>query len=124
MKKLTRRNAGKSWAEVSITLRRAVIGWVNYYALADAKSRMIQLDQYLRRRIRQLIWIQWKSYRNRYKRLRQRGVSQFWAVRLAGSSKGPWRLSMSKPLHHALSSDYLARVGLVSFLSQFQLRLT
>ena len=124
MKQLTRRNSGQSWAEVSLKLRRAIVGWVNYYALADAKSHMILLDAYLRRRVRQLIWVQWKTTQNRYRRLVQRHVSSSWAIRMAGSSKGAWRLSNSKPLHLALDNDYLTRSGLVSFLQQFQLRLT
>ena len=107
-----------------MNLRRAIVGWVNYYALADAKSHMILLDAYLRRRVRQLIWVQWKTFQNRYRRLVQRNVSSSWATRMAGSSKGAWRLSNSIPLHHALDNDYLTRSGLVSFLQLFQLRLT
>ena len=124
VKKLTRRNQGLSWIEICAKLKRAVVGWVNYYALADAKNQMIRLDGRLRRRMRQLIWKQWKTPKNRYQRLRQRGDGEFWAVRAGGSSKGPWAMSLSPPIHHALKNDYLERTGLVSFYKQYQLRLT
>ncbi|MEM7537511.1 MAG: group II intron maturase-specific domain-containing protein [Chloroflexota bacterium] len=119
VKKLTRRNQGDSWLEICGRLRRAVVGWVNYYALADARSHMAHLDGYMRRRIRQLIWVQWKTSKNRYRNLRRRGVSEYWSVRLAGTSKGPWRTSLSPPIHDAVSNAYLERVKLVSFRKRY-----
>ena len=124
VKRLTRRNQGKSWIEIRDNLRRAVTGWVNYYALADAQSHMAQLDEWLRRRMRQLTWKQWKTTKNRAQRLKARGVTEYWAIRAGGSSKGPWRMSKSPPLHKALGNAYWLKVGLVSFSLQYQLRQT
>lgn len=121
---MTRRSQGRSWFEIRDRLRRVVVGWVNYFALADAKRIMRELDQWLRRRMRQLAWKQWKTSRNRYDNLKARGVSEFWAKRAGGSSLGTWRLSKSPPLHHALNNAYWLRVGLVSFLQQYSLRHT
>lgn len=100
------------------------MGWVNYYALADGRNHMIQLDEWLRRRMRQLVWKQWKTTKNRYKQLKRRGVTEYWSIRAGGTSKGVWRLSASPPLHTALSNGYLDNVGLVSFLKQYELRRT
>ena len=124
VKHLTRRTQSRSWAEIRDSLRRAVTGWVNYYALADAKRHMAELDEHLRRRMRQLAWKQWKTCKRRQQRLKQLGVSDYWAIRAGGSSQGPWRMSKSPPLHHALSNHYWHKVGLVSFSQQYQLRLT
>ena len=124
VKKLTRRNQGLSWIETCAKLKRAVVGWVNYYALADARNRMVQLDKHLRRRMRQLVRVQWKKPKKRYQRLRQRGVSEYWSIRAGGSSKGSWAMSLSPPLHKALSNDYLERMKLVSFCKQYDLRRT
>lgn len=121
---LTRRSQGRSWEEIRDRLRRAITGWVNYYALADARKQMVHLDEWLRRRMRQLAWKQWKTSRNRYRNLKARGVSDYWAIRAGGSSLGPWRMAASPPLHTALSNTYWHRVGLVSFLEQYQLRHT
>jgi len=124
VKQLTSRNQGKSWAEIRDNLRCYVIGWVNYYALADAKSKMQETDQWVRRRMRQLAWKQWKTPRNRSENLKRRGVSEYWARRAGGSSLGTWRLSKSPPVHHALSNNYWHKVGLVSFLRQYEFRHT
>ena len=124
VKKLTRRSQGRSWEEIRDSLRRSVIGWVNYYALAEAKGHMGHLDEWLRRRMRQMAWKQWKTPRNRYKNLKARGVSEYWAVRAGGGSLGTWRMSKTPPVHQALSNAYWRKVGLVSFLEQYELRHT
>jgi RNA-directed DNA polymerase len=121
---LTRRNQGRSWAEIRDQLQITIRGWVNYYALADAKSHMKSMDEWLRRRMRQLAWKQWKTPRNRYKQLKSRGVSEYWAIRLGGSSLGPWRIAKSPALMHALDNAYWRRIGLVSFLQVYTLRHT
>lgn len=124
VRKLTRRTQGESWTEVCAKLRRAIVGWVNYYALADGRLHMRKLDEWLRRRMRQMVWKQWKTTKNRYTQLKRRGVTEFWSIRSGGTSKGTWRLSASPPLQNALSNDYLANAGLVSFLKQYDLRRT
>jgi len=124
VKGLTRRSQGKGWTEVRDNLRRAVVGWVNYYALADAGNHMKQLDEWTRRRMRQMAWKQWKTPKTRYRQLKKRGVTEYWAIRAGGTSKGVWRLSNSPPLHKALGNDYWRKVGLVSFSQQYELRRT
>jgi RNA-directed DNA polymerase len=124
VKQLTRRSQGRSWYGIRDGLRMAVTGWVNYYALADAKGHMRQLDEWLRRRMRQIAWKQWKTPKNRYQRLKALGVSEYWSVRMGGGSLGPWRMSKSPPLHQALDKAYWQRVGLVSFHEQYELRQT
>ena len=124
VKQLTRRNQGRSWMEIRDKLRRYIVGWVNYYALADAKRKMQELDQWVRRRMRQMAWKQWKTSRNRYENLKKRGVSEYWAKRVGGSSLGTWRMSKTRPIHHALSNAYWDKVGLTSFVKQYNLRHT
>lgn len=124
MKKLTRRSQGRSWGEIRDKLRWSISGWVNYYALADAKGHMGRLDEWMRRRMRQMAWKQWKTPRNRYKNLKARGVSEYWAVRAGGGSLGTWCMSKTPPVHQALSNAYWRKVGLVSFLEQYELRHT
>jgi hypothetical protein len=124
MRQLTGRSQAKSWSEIQVQLSSYINGWVNYFALADAKGHMQGMDEWLRRRMRQMAWKQWKTPRNRYQKLRARGVSQYWAVRAGGSSLGPWRMSKSPPVHHALSNTYWEKVGMPSFLHQYTFRRT
>jgi hypothetical protein len=85
---------------------------------------MARLDEWLRRRMRQLAWKQWKTPKNRRQNLLARGVSEYWAKRAGGSSRGYWRMSKSPPMHQALNVAYWQRVGLPNFLEQYQLRHT
>jgi hypothetical protein len=124
VKQKTQRNQGRSLEEIRDRLNPTIIGWVNYYALADAKGHMTRFDEWLRRRMRQIAWKQWKTSRNRYENLKARGVSKYWAIRASGTSQGSWRLSKSPPVHHALNSTYWQEFGLESFLKQYQLRKT
>jgi len=121
---MTHRNSGRSLESIRDTLNRYLVGWVNYFALADAARPLDALDQWLRRRLRQLRWKQWKTTANRFHHLRSLGVSEFWAKRLAGSSKSYWRISKSPPLHHALNKVYWRDFGLKSFLQYYTLRHT
>jgi hypothetical protein len=124
VRRLTRRNGGQAIEEVCQALNPLIRGWVNYFALADAKAHMRQLDEWTRRRLRQVVWKQWKTPANRYRNLRQRGVTEFWALRTAGTSKATWRLSASPPLHKALGNAYWLHLGLAGFLKTYTLRHT
>jgi hypothetical protein len=124
VRRLTRRNGGQAIEEVCQALNPLICGWVNYFALADARAHMRQLDEWLRRRLRQVVWKQWKTPANRYRNLRQGGVTEAWAIRTAGTSKGIWHLSLSPPLHKALGHAYWQTLGLASFLNTYTLRRT
>lgn len=124
MRQLTRRSGGKSLEQLCDTLNPVITGWVNYFAPAEMKSHMQDLDKHLRRRLRQIAWKQWKTPANRYRNLHARGVPDFWAIRAAGTSKSCWRLSASPPLQQALNSSFWEQLGVKSFLQHYQLRHT
>ncbi|MGB3714656.1 MAG: group II intron maturase-specific domain-containing protein [Candidatus Promineifilaceae bacterium] len=124
VKQMTRRNQGQSLEEIRDRLNPAIVGWVNYYALADGRKHMARFDERLRRRMRQIAWKQWKTPRNRRENLHNRGVSEYWAVRAGGTSLGPWRMSKSPSVHYAMNNTYWQEFGLRSFLKQFLLRHT
>jgi len=124
MKQMTGRSQGRSLEEIRDRLNPVIVGWVNYYTFADSRKHMVQFDERLRRRMRQIAWKQWKTSRNRYEYLRARGVSEYWAIRAGGTSLGSWCLSKSPPVHHALNNTYWFEFGLKSFLKLYQLRHT
>lgn len=124
IRRLTRRNTGRSLEQIRNSLNLVTVGWTNYYALADAKGHMKRLDEHLRRRLRQVVWKQWKKPKKRYQNLRALGVPEYWAKRAAGTSKGTWRLSASPPLHKALNNSYWERMGFRAFSTQYELRHT
>jgi RNA-directed DNA polymerase len=124
IRRLTRRHVGQAIEDTIERLNRYIAGWVNYFALADAKVHMLRSDEHLRRRLRQVLWKQWKTPANRYRNLRALGVSEFWAIRAGGTSKGCWRLSASSPLQQAMNNAYWEQLGLEGFLYHYLLRHT
>ena len=119
---MTHRNSGRSLEMIRDKLAPYIIGWVNYYALADGRSHMVRLDEWLRRRMRQTRWKQWKTPKNRRENLLALGVPPYWAKLNAGTSLGEWRLSKSPWLHRALDNAYWRSFGLKSFVQQYNLR--
>ena len=65
-----------------------------------------RLDQWLRRRLRSIVWKQWKRGGVRFRNLRKADVGMGLAAKTAGSSHGPWRIADSPALHLALPNAY------------------
>jgi RNA-directed DNA polymerase len=122
---LTRRTRSGQLDEVVKEINTYTRGWISYFRLADTPSVFQELDEWLRRRMRQLLWKRWKKPRTRQRNLVALGVPPSWAREAAGSGKGTWRLAASPPVHQALSSAYWRSQGLVSIAERYhQLRTT
>jgi group II intron reverse transcriptase/maturase len=124
IRRITRRNSGCSLEMIRDEINRYITGWVNYYALADGRDHMARLDRWIRRRMRQICWKQWKTPQNRRENLLKLGVPEKWAKMSAGTSLGEWCMSKSPWLHRALNNKYWYDFGLKSFLQQYNLRHT
>ncbi len=113
-RELTSRSQGRALSEVIDRLAVYVRGWRGYFGFCETPSVLRDLDQWLRRRLRSLVWKQWKRGRRRYAELIRRGVPHDLAAQTAGSSHGPWRLAVSPALHIALPAAYFTVLGLPS----------
>jgi len=119
-----RRLTGRSW-RVSMTVRIAALnrfirGWVGYFALADTPSVFEELDEWLRRRLRQVRWKEWKKRTGRYRGLVAQGVAPWQARKWAGSGRGYWRIAGSPILQRALPVSYWQELGLAGFLGPYR----
>jgi RNA-directed DNA polymerase len=114
VRELTRRTGGQSPSQVAKELSRYLIGWRGYFGFCETPSVLRALDQWIRRRLRAIVWKQWKHGRTRYAELRRRGVGRDLAAQTAGSPHGPWRLSNSPALTIALSNASLVSLGVAS----------
>lgn len=112
VRELTRRTRGVSIEEMVRQLSIYLVGWHNYFAFCETPSILQRLDQWTHRRLRCVVWKQWKRGRTRYAELRQRGVGRDLAAQSAGSSHGPWRLAASPALSFALPGAYFTSLGL------------
>lgn len=114
VRELTHRTRGASLAQIVAALSRYLIGWRGYFGFCETPSVLHRLDQWIRRRLRAIVWKQWKRGRTRFAELRRRGVGTDLAAQTAGSPHGPWRLSNSPALATAISTAFLGSLGLAS----------
>jgi RNA-directed DNA polymerase len=108
----TRRTRGISLRQMVKDIATYLRGWLGYFADCQTPSVLQGLETWLRRRLRSVVWKQWKRGRTRFRELRKRGVGKDLAAKTAGSPHGPWRLANSPALHIALSNAYFAELGL------------
>ena len=119
LKQLTKRSWSISLNERIIKLNQVIRGWINYFRIADMKTYMNSISEHLRRRIRCIIWKQWKTCKHRYKCLQKLGVFKDKAKRTAYSRASYWHNSMSIVVNVAISNERLKRKGLVMPLDHY-----
>ena len=122
LKALTGRSNGMAMGDRLTKLYQAIQGWVNYFALADMKTLASNLDQWLRRRIRMVVWKTWKRVRTRFASLQKLGLDRQKAWEYANTRKGYWRISDSPILHRTLTNKVLEKRGLVSISALYSKR--
>ena len=115
LKELTGRSNGMGYAKRKEKLRSYVMGWVNYYHLANMKRLAENTDQWLRRRLRMCIWKSWKLPKTRIKNLMKCGIPKYYAYKW-GYLKGYWRVAGSPVMSRAASTANLRKAG-YTFLS-------
>jgi RNA-directed DNA polymerase len=112
VRKLTRRARGVSLRRMIGDLSIYVRGWRGYFAFCQTSSDLRDLDSWIRRRLRSVIWHAWRRGRRRFVELRRRGVSVDLAAMTAGSARGPWRSARSAALSIAFPNAYFDSLGL------------
>ena len=117
---LTRRNWGVSMEYRIGKINRFTTGWVGYFRLADSEGTFRDLDGWIRRRLRQIRWKEWKTTAAKRHNLRIRGISERSARKWAGSSKGYWRVAGSRVLQVSLPNTYWNRLGLKTLSQTWQ----
>ena len=109
------RNLGKLIGDELTPLLR---GWMNYFRLAEVKGIFEELDSWVRRKLRCLIWRHWKRTITRAKGLRQRGLDEVRAWDSATNGRGPWWNAGASHMHVAFPKSYFDRCELLSLLDQ------
>lgn len=112
VRRLTRRTRGVSLPQMIGDLATYLTGWRGYFGRCETPSVLQALDSWIHRRLRCVVWKQWKRGRRRYAELRRLSVGRDLAAQTAGSPHGPWRLSRSPALSYALPNAFFASLGL------------
>ena len=112
VRELTRRTRGVSIERMAEDLTPYLRGWIGYFGKCQTPSVLQGLEEWTRRRLRSVIWKQWRRGTVRFAELRKRGVGKDLAAQTAGSAHGPWRLANSPALQLALPNAYFNSLGI------------
>jgi len=114
IKDLFRRGKGRNVQRfIMETLNPVIRGWMTYFSASDVKGFTKELDQWIRRRLRKVIWQQLKRNWTRFKALMRRGLSEQRAVQSSFNKRGPWWNSGASHMNAAYSKDYFELMGLL-----------
>jgi len=119
LKTIFRRGRGRNLQRfITEDLNPVVRGWINYFRLAEVKTFAEDIDGWIRRRLRLILWKQWKRSWTRRKRLIAAGLSEERAVMSAFNRRGSWWNSGASHMNDAFRKKFFDRLGLVSMLDE------
>jgi RNA-directed DNA polymerase len=119
MKGKTKRNDPASAKEKIKKMEAVIRGWVNYFWIAKAKSKMNELDEMVRTRLRIGIWKQWKNPKTKRGNLERLGIKHVKAYEWSNSRKGNCRIAHSPILCRALNNEYFTRLRYIGFANYY-----
>ena len=111
VREITSRSGGRSIAQVVAKLRSYLVGWKEYFRLADTPGIFADVDKWLHRRLRLLHLRQWKRGRTTYRELHRRGVGGVTLGMAARYTRHWWHVAGHKALHIALPGRYFDSLG-------------
>lgn len=113
----------RSWSitldERLLKLKQLIHGWVNYFRSADMKILLQRTDESIRRKLRVIIWKQWKKIRKRYTCLRKLGINHRDAYVTVNCRRGYYYVAHTTVLEKAISKERLNKRGLVNSLDHY-----
>jgi RNA-directed DNA polymerase len=118
LKDIFRRGRGRSLQRVVKEMKLVLVGWMNYFSLARVRNVFERLDEWIRRRLRVILWRQWKRPFARAKRLMARGLPEEQAWKSACNGRGPWWNAGAVHMNLAYPKAFFDRLGLVSLLDR------
>jgi group II intron reverse transcriptase/maturase len=120
VRELLRGTCGHSLAHVIEELNPLLQGWAGYFKLTQFRQALEMLDGWIRRKLRCLLWRQWKRVHTRARNLMKRGLTEERAWRSATNQRGPWFNAGASHMNAAFPKSWFDRLGLVSLLDTVQ----
>ena len=111
-----RQARGRNLRRVLGKLRSVLTGWVSYYRKSEVKQTFEELDQWIRRKLRAILWRQWKRSRKRARELIRMGIDRTRAWLSVSNGRGPWWNAGSSHMNQAFPTRYFTQLGLVSLV--------
>lgn len=117
---LFRQGRGCSIIKTLKRLRPILRGWLEYFKYSEVKGVFEELDGWLRRKLRCVLWRQWKKPKTRGRKLRQLDIAQKRAWRSANNGRGPWWNAGASHMNQAIPTRLLRNWGLISLMETYQ----
>jgi RNA-directed DNA polymerase len=117
---IIREGRGRSLPQVIKELNQLLRGWMQYFRLAEVKGVFEELDGWLRRKLRCLLWRRWKRPFTRAKNLMKRGLKELRAWKSAVNGRGAWWNAGASHMNEAFPKSYFDRLGMISLLDQLR----
>lgn len=111
---------GRSLPHTVEKLNPILRGWMNYFSLTQSRRPIEELDAWIRRRLRCLVWRQWKRPKTRESKMRAHGLEAPRAWKSSVNGRGPWWNAGAKHMIAALPPKYFTQLGLVSLVATHQ----
>ena len=118
LRQMFHQGRGQALRTVVKNLAPVIRGWMAYYRLAEVKGVFEDLDQWIRRNLRGILWRQWKRWRTRLRELCRRGIERARAAVSALNGHGPWWNAGASHMNEAVPTSTLRQLGLVSLLEE------
>jgi len=119
VRKICCRGRGRSMPQVIEELNPKLRGWLNYFRYVESDYLFGELDGWLRRKLRVILWKQWKRTYTRARNLIKLGLSNNAAWRFVRKQKGPWAIAGTNVMNRVLNNPYFEKLGLISLQSQY-----
>jgi len=110
VREITRRNRGQNVQAVINELHRYVVGWLQYFGISHSYGAILELNEWVRRRVRLYYWKQWKQPGTRRKHLLALGINPQEVKLASRSRKGYWRMSTNSIVQRALNNAWLHKM--------------
>lgn len=120
IKELTSRSNGWGDEKRKGKLSSFVKGWLNYYKYADMLKLMNKIDEWYRRRLRMIIWKQWKKLRTKGRNLIKLGINNYKAWEFANTRKSYWHTANSFILSTSITNARLKQAGYTFFSDYYK----
>ena len=115
-----RQGRGRNLERFMESLEPLLKGWINYFRLAEVKGIFEELDGWIRRKLRAIVWRQWKRPFTRAKNLMRRGLEEARAWKCACNGRGAWWNAGASHMNQAFPKKFFDEMRLVSLLDRIR----
>ena len=119
IREITRRNRGKPLDSIISEINVAMTGFINYFKLADMRGFLSDMDKWIRRKLRVIVWKHWKKMRTKFRKLLGMELSLEQTKIIVYSRKKYWRLSKTPQLNKVMGIAYFRDKGLINLVERY-----